>query len=456
MREEIESRPSACLIIGLILGLITFNYPLACIGLVGFLAWLMPARCKALISGAFVVGLALSPMPPAMQLVAAPLHGVAEVTSVPLLYPDAQVCEVLMSDRTLQLTLPKEPAVMLGDLVRVAGIAKPLQASPRTHRFDQVQARIEMGRVEVIRQGPWVAHLADSWRRSFRAFLETNLSPKNAALVDAVCFNARTMLDSQTKEEMARSGSVHIVSASGLQVFVFGALITLALRFFPMPRSLQILILAGVLAVYALASGLQPQIVRAVAMTLLGLTAYLVKRDPDALSALAVSGIVYLLWRPEAVYGMSFQLSFVTIACIALFFQRTPDVASGWKRAFIRRANDFLKLSGIVVLATAPLVAYYLGVISMVSVFSNLILCWSLPLMVGAAFFAHAVSFVLPAVGDGIAVSCLSPLCHWIYGSLDWVGGESSSLQVPNFSFLWLLAFYGAWAMTYRRRVVQP
>ena len=40
--------------------------------------------------------------------------------------------------------------------------------------------------------------------------------------------------------------------------------------------------------------------------------------------------------------------------------------------------------------------------------------------------------------------------------SVDWVGDGVGSVQVPLFSPWWLVAFYGAWLMTYRRSVVQP
>jgi competence protein ComEC len=210
------------------------------------------------------------------------------------------------------------------------------------------------------------------------------------------------------------------------------------------------------LIVYALAAGLQPQIVRASVMAILGLTAYLFQRDPDALSALSLSGIAYLLWRPDAVYGMAFQLSFITVACIAMFFERSPYAPGPWKAQIVRGAKEFLKLSGVVTLATAPLIAYYIGSISTVSVFANMLLFWSLPLVIGLAFIAHGASLATPPVGDAVAVHFLAPLGDGLHGVLGWVGDGSGTIQVPGFSALWLVAFYGAWLTTYRRRVVQP
>jgi competence protein ComEC len=214
--------------------------------------------------------------------------------------------------------------------------------------------------------------------------------------------------------------------------------------------------LAVILVVYSIATGLQPQIVRASAMTVLGLAAYMVRRDPDALSALSISGIAYLLWRPDAIYGMPFQLSFVAVAAIAIFFRRSASKGSDPHSEFVRITYDCLRLSAIILIATTPLIAYYLGMVSTVSVIANLMLWWCLPLAVGIAFCAHGIALVVPSLGDAIASHFLGPLTGWIDWVLGSLGSGFGSMQVPGFSPFWLLAFYGAWLMTYRRRVVQP
>jgi len=456
MREEIEARPSATVLIGLILGLIAFNFPICLLFLLAFLIWIRPMPAKTLLAGAFVLGLGLSPVSIPGIVQGTPIDGIGTVSTVPTLSPDGQSCEFEFRGGSLFLTLPLNPGVMLGDRLRISGIAKPLQSNVGGWSHQRTIGRIQVDRFQLVESGSWVAHFADGWRRSFMEFLNANLSPKDASLVDAICFNARSMIDKQTKEEMGHSGVIHIVSASGLQVFVFGGLIAMLLRFVPLPRWLQILVLAIVLVIYALAAGLQPQIVRAVVMTILGLSAYLFRREPDPLSALSIGGICYLIWRPEAVYSLAFQLSFITVAAVALFFRRSPETHASPRSQIARHITDFLKLSGVVSMATMPMVAYTLGVVSLVAVFANLLVYWCLPFLVAIAFSAHATSLVLPQMGGAIASIFLTPISHFIYTVLGWLGDESTSLQAPAFSAYWLVALYGAWAMTYRRRVVQP
>ena len=287
-------------------------------------------------------------------------------------------------------------------------------------------------------------------------FIGRNLSGPSASLVDAICFNQRAMLDPLTKEEMANSGAVHIVSSAGIQVIVFGLLITLCFRFLPISRSTQIFMLAGVLGVYALATGLQPQVIRTIVVTLLGMCAYLFRRDSDALSALCLAGTCYLLWRPEAVFAMGFQFSFITAGFVALFYNRSRITPKTLKGAFIRSAKEFVNLMSVILLATTPLIAYYLGVVSVTSLFANILLCGCVPVMVTVAFMGHALSFLVPALGDAIATHLLTPIAGWVSTTIGWLGDGTGRVDVPAFSAFWLVAFYGAWLMTYRRRVVQP
>jgi len=229
-------------------------------------------------------------------------------------------------------------------------------------------------------------------------------------------------------------------------------LLNTVLRLVPIPRTWQIALMSLLLVVYALASGLNPAIVRAAFMAFVLLTAYLFRRDPDPLSALAVAGVGYLVWHPASVFAPGFQLSYVVVASVILYYHR--DVFErGWN--FARLAKEYARLSLVVTAAAVPLAAYYFGTISFVSVVSNLLISWALPLTLFAAYFSYFVHLGLPALGDGIASVSLSTPVGWMQTVIHWTGGQWATIDVPPFSGFWLLAWFGAWALIYRSRVVQ-
>ena len=87
---------------------------------------------------------------------------------------------------------------------------------------------------------------------------------------------------------------------------------------------------------------------------------------------------------------------------------------------------------------------------------ANLLMCWIAPALIVCGFVGYFVWLLLPALGAGIGLAFVEPLCKGVYTLVDWVGQGQGSISVPEFNPLWLVAFYGAWLMTYRRRVVQP
>src|SRR5471030_1113428 len=104
--------------------------------------------------------------------------------------------------------------------------------------------------------------------------MERNLSSDDANLVDAVCFSSSSLLPKSTKEELEKGGLIHIVTASGLQVLALSFLLGAGFKLLPLPKTARIVLLATLLAMYALASGLNPAIVRAVGMAIVGLGAF--------------------------------------------------------------------------------------------------------------------------------------------------------------------------------------
>jgi len=457
MRDEIEARPLVLVFIGLAIGLTAVALPVGLVVLFGFVWVVRPIRGRLLIAFAFILGLLSAPTPPRPVFEAVPVHGLATISSVPKLYADRQVFNAQLNGRTLEISTGPAGILSLGDRFEISGIEKPVPVFAEGYASVMgIEGRVSLDYVQVEERGPWVYRVASAWRQSFVAFFAGCMPEPLANMVDAVSFNAKTLLDAPTQKELKDSGLIHIVTASGLQVLALAVLVAGLLRFLPVPRHLQVGLLCLVLSMYAIGAGLNPAVVRATVMAIAGLAAYLVMREPDPLSALALTGVGYLVWSPVSIYNVGFQLSYITVAAVVLFFKRAPSRRGRTREEFIRVANDFLRLSGVILAAITPLSAYTFGVVSVVSVGSNLLDGWCTPLLVLLAFLTHGLSWVLPAVAQEIAGHFVDPLASWVTSAPEWAGRWGSTVTVPPFSGYWLVLFYGAWALTYRRRIVQP
>jgi competence protein ComEC len=268
-----------------------------------------------------------------------------------------------------------------------------------------------------------------------------------------VCFNVDSALDPASRDALSRSGTVHVVSASGLHVGLLAAALLAILGRLPIPRWSQLSVLAFVLVLFAVASGLNPPVIRTCVMALILSTAYLLKREPDMLSALGIAAVVQMLWDPRAIFDPGFQLSFTLIGAFALFASRAGTVRESFRAQLVNKGREGLRQGVVATAGAAPLVAYTFGLVSFTSVVSNLLLALALPVMVVGAMLAHLVSFVVPALGVGLMVGLVGPLAGWLYFVAEHMGGEWAALSVPAFSGYWVLLAYAVMIAAWRPRL---
>lgn len=88
------------------------------------------------------------------------------------------------------------------------------------------------------------------------------MSPEAAALVRSVCFNDDSDLTKSLRANLVDSGTVHIISTSGLHVALLSGILFGLFRKLPIPRWAQIALLAMILLLYVAAAGWRPPRVR--------------------------------------------------------------------------------------------------------------------------------------------------------------------------------------------------
>ena len=216
------------------------------------------------------------------------------------------------------------------------------------------------------------------------------LPPRQAALVRAIGAGDQSGVDPATLEAFARSGLVHLLSVSGLHLAVvaFGArgairwLLNrndaLASRLDPDRTSAALA--APVAVVYALATGAQVPVIRSALGALAVFVAALLQRELGALDALALAALCILAADPAALGDISFQLSFASVAGLALLtspLRRAcpiPPPGPGARRW--RRAAEWLLqaacASAAATAATAPLTAFHFRRLPLLAVPANL------------------------------------------------------------------------------------
>lgn len=454
MKRELAQRPSLLLAGGLVCGLVASEFwvPAAFIFVLLWMAQGLGWRLA--LATAFLLGLILAPQPVPRVDGERLYQGEAIVLAVPELSERSQIATVEVAGSRFWMVAPVEPTVGPGDVVEVKGRMSSLSPGRRERLSSQTLAGeiyCSTSGLRIVQNGNTIYRGGLRWRSSFVDFTQRTLEPSLATMVNALCFNVRSDLDDKTYANLQATGTVHIISASGLHVFIFAAGLTFLLSFVPIPRGWRLLAVGGVLTVYAIGAGMQPPVVRAVAMAAILGGATLVRREPDLLAALGLTAFLFLLWQPIAVYDIGFQISFVTLGALAMFAHPSEGSALKALPRLYEGVKEVAKASLVATLGSAPIVAFYFGWFSLVSIPANVLIALVLPFITLTAFAAQLIEPLAPVLSLGLMAGMVTPLAGWVqwvveqFGSLGFAG-----VSVPSFSGYWMVPYYAAGLLLWR------
>ncbi len=164
----------------------------------------------------------------------------------------------------------------------------------------------------------WRGAIRQSWYR----FLESQPQPARAIFL-ALLLGDQSDITPELRGSFQRTGTSHLLAISGLHLGMIAAAAFVVI-FWLLRRWTWLLLranalkLAFLLAVwpmltYAWLAGGSPATQRAALMILAGLLLLLLDRPKDPLSLLSLAALIILVLSPLQLYGLSFQLSFLSV-----------------------------------------------------------------------------------------------------------------------------------------------
>ena len=282
----------------------------------------------------------------------------------------------------------------------------------------------------------------DAFRSRIREIIDSSTSPPANSFLRALLLGERGAILDKISEAFARTGTAHILAISGLHVGIVAAFFYFLFRrllgfseFILLKTNVpKISAALSVLPVcfYALIAGAGVSVQRAFIMSVAYITALLFNRERDLYHATALAALVILGIQPSALFGASFQLSFVSVLGIVFF---TPKILSLlprqdkllgnleplWWRKLKHQPLVFMVVTFSAMLATAPLVAYYFSFFSFSGLVANLLI---VPL-------AGFLIVVLGLIGV-----LLTPFSTFVAGFVFYLSGLLSNITIKIAAFL--------------------
>jgi len=293
-------------------------------------------------------------------------------------------------------------SIGFGDSIRISGRLHEPRGFNNPRGFDYAaylaQSGIyrtvsvkEVGGIEVIRRGAGMFRTIQDWRERIRqAFLASTHGP-GSAILQAMVLGEEGGLTDEIRDRFLAAGVTHIISISGshlgmVALICFG-LVRVLLRLLPErtyhvltiygdPKKMAALLTLPLVLFYTLLAGGQVATVRSLIMILAALSALVLDRENALLHSLAIAALGILVASPQALFDISFQLSFVSVASIGFVVLLGKDLAVQSPTRIQRLRNDALLmviLSLVASLATGPLVVRYFNQFSLAGIVSNMV-----------------------------------------------------------------------------------
>ena len=292
---------------------------------------------------------------------------------------------------------------------------------------------------------PFYNSLQTRLRDGLLKTLEAEFPDDQGALLKAMLLGQKNHLSDAVKEAYIATGLSHLMAVSGLHVgFVAWAafIIFWPLAFYSLlkyrpewaqsgaARKIAAFLCLFPVLFYLLLVGPKISALRAGFMVLILLFAILVNRERNLFNILLIAAFLLLIWNPQAVLDVSFQLSFSAMAGILLvvrYFARLEDdpidrmgeqpwyrrllisppfeewqelsSPQKWMHSAKKYFAASLLISFAVYVSTLPFLVFHFNRMSLVGPFLNLFMIPLASILIPLALFSLTLGSVFPAVG---------------------------------------------------------
>ena len=216
------------------------------------------------------------------------------------------------------------------------------------------------------------------------AILTTRINGVSGELASALLLGNRELLPDSTLRDFRRAGVYHMLALSGLHVSILVAIFEFLLKKLYVKKPVRIIILAFLTLFYIALTGFLLSACRSMLMLFLFYLANIVGKRSDSLTSLFAAVSVIVLISPGSVLDIGLILSFLSTFAIIVaseiknkmgFFTR--EVKGGMvkkKLVLLARGIVFTGFASFcAIIATLPVIQLLFGEISIVSVFTNLV-----------------------------------------------------------------------------------
>ena len=287
----------------------------------------------------------------------------------------------------------------------------------------------------------WAEQIREKMIRSGKKIL----SPINCRLLHGMIFNdnlASEVSDRKLENELRRTGTIHLMSVSGLHVGFLVIGLTWLFSSLRIPKKLQIIPLVFGVGFYMMMTGMGPPVLRAGIMMVIYAVGNLVGANTkDQVNRLALAAILLLFWDPYYLFQIGFQLSFIATLGVVWLYPVLKEYFPVRGR-LTKPLWDAVLVSISAQVMVTPIIIHYFQQIAWCSPLANLLFFLPSEFIIMGGLIGEGMALLLPAVARWIliAVDWNLTIIRWIahlLASQSWAASWS-----PDWPWPWIIAYY--------------
>ena len=370
--------------------------------------------------------------------------------------------QVLAKSVKVLVTTELYPEYYYGDRISFAGkLASPKNfANEETNReFDYVnylakdkiyyESRYPKIKVLGHKEGNKILGALFSIKKKFLENISQVMGEPEAGLLGGLVVGARSSLPEKLKDDLIRTGTIHIVALSGFNVTLVSNAIRAVLSFFLAP-ALAFGLAIGAIILFVLMAGAQATAVRAGIMAVLVLVARLYGKDYNISRGLVLTALVMVIHNPYVLaFDVSFQLSFLaTIGIIYL----TPIIEKrlNWlTKSF--RIREVLVTTLAAYIFVLPFLLYKMGTLSLVAIPANLLILPIIPETMTIGFFVGILGFISSTLSFPFAYITYFLLSYELFIVRIFSSIPFAALNVGKIPFIFIILIYFILILLFRK-----
>ncbi len=225
------------------------------------------------------------------------------------------------------LSLPKDfPACRFGDTVRVSGRFEPIASPAVPGAFDYANYAFVRGKnLRFLANGGVIASHGNSPMRMLcglrgrflKLFCSEMRDPASKRISAALFFGMRQTVTPDERDAFLKSGTLHVLSVSGLHIAMVCSVLVLLLRIVPSYRLRWLAVILPVY-LYAASTGMASPALRSFLMFAAWCLLRVFLARAAALNSILLAAAVMLAWNPRQALDAGFQYSFLCVGFLMI------------------------------------------------------------------------------------------------------------------------------------------